>query len=76
MLPPTQCHITRYVLFITKSNAIDVYQVIIHVTNEAVFFGGEFGELDPIFIDDLISLTLHLDSLDIPSSTSHPSFFK
>lgn len=40
----------------------DVYQVIIHVTNEAVFFEGEFGELNPIFIDDLISLTLHLDS--------------
>lgn len=40
----------------------DVYQVIIYVTNEAVFFEGEFGELNPIFIDDLISLTLHLDS--------------
>ena len=36
----------------------DVY----HVTNEAVFFEGEFGELNPIFIDGLISLTLHLDS--------------
>ena len=40
----------------------DIYQVIIHVTHEAVFFGGESEELDPIFIDDLISLTLHLDS--------------
>lgn len=40
----------------------DVYQVIIYVTNEAVFFEGEIGELNPIFIDDLISLTLHLDS--------------
>lgn len=40
----------------------DVYQIIIHITQEAVFFGGEFGELDPIFIANLISITLHLDS--------------
>lgn len=40
----------------------DIYQVIIYVTHEAAFFGGESGELDPIFIDDLIFLTLYLDS--------------
>lgn len=40
----------------------DIYQVITHITHEAAFFGGESGELDPFFIDDLISLALHLDS--------------